>query len=62
MSLSERIKSNCPISEESRPDLDLLRSHLGYSYRGGILSELESEREPDSHSTRVGVEAISGAK
>ena len=61
MTLSERIKSNSPISEDSCPDLDLLRKGLGYSRRG-TLSELESAREPDSYSTRVGAETISGAK
>jgi hypothetical protein len=59
MTLSEKIKSNSPISEDSCPDLDLLRKGLGYS-RSGTLSELESDRE--SYSTRVGAETISGAK
>jgi len=62
MTLSERIKSNYPLSRESCPDLDLLRKGLGYSYCSDTLSELESEREPDSYSTRSRAEAISGAK
>jgi hypothetical protein len=62
VTLSERIKSNCPISRESCPNLDLLRKGLGYSYRRGTLSELESERELTWDSTRAGAETIGCAK
>jgi hypothetical protein len=52
MTLNERIKSNCLISRESCPHLELLRKGLGYSYHRRTLVEIESEmREPasDSH-------------
>jgi len=60
MTLNERIKSNCLMSEESCPDLELLRKGLGY--RRGTLPSLESERAPASDPTRVRAEATWRAK
>ena len=63
MTLGERIKSNCLISEESGcPNLELLRKGLGYGYERGTLFELHSEREPASHSTRPRAETVGSGK
>ena len=60
MTLNERMKPNCLMSEESCPDLELLRKGLGY--RRGTLSSLESERAPASDPARARAEATWRAK